>query len=565
MMKTPPGDPDVRRDIVDSRESVIQARGVSKSFGGVTAVSGVDLVVAAREVVGIMGPNGAGKSTFLSLLAGAQRPTSGELVVAGHTVGRGTDRARMARLGVGLAHQIPKPFRRLSVRDNVRVAAQTAPRGRRRELIEHALDASGLARKAHVIAGDLGLLELKRLELARVLALDPSLVLLDEVAAGLNGTDLDALIALVADIRDEGRTLVIVEHVQEVFHQLAERIVVLEWGQKLTEGTPAAVAADPRVIEIYLGDESDGRRSDERARRHAPATAMPSAPGTAAPVAGSAAPTAEPVLAATGLTAGYGQATVLHDVELALRSGEILAVLGANGAGKSTLAKSLAGLIPVRAGTVRLAGATVQRLPSFERLRRGLALVPEGRRLFADLTVRENLEIGLVGAAAPETLDRVYELFPKLVELRDRPANALSGGEQQMVAIGRALASDPKVIVFDELSLGLAPVVVTRLLDAVGDIASWGTAVVLIEQNVHRALAVADEALVLRQGRVVYRGDPDGFTDEALRAAYLGADDPRADDPRADGPGGHHPDRSAPDPMSPPGNHTNQKHKGVLR
>jgi ABC-type branched-subunit amino acid transport system ATPase component len=484
------------------RPSLIHAVGVTKSFGGVTAVSGIDLDVHQGEVVGVMGPNGAGKSTFLSLLAGAQRPTSGELVVAGRRM-RSADRAAMARLGVGLAHQIPKPFRKLTVRENVRVAAQTAPRGRRRDLVEKALEMSGMAAKAGSPAGELGLLEMKRLELARVLALDPTLVLLDEVAAGLNTRDLDELIALVALIRDEGRTLVIVEHVQEVFHQLAERIVVLEWGQKLTEGSPAEVAADPRVIEIYLGETSGA----DKPARNAP---RPSAEA--------------PLLTATGLTAGYGQATVLHDVDLELHAGRVLAVLGANGAGKSTLAKSLAGMIPIRSGTISLEGAPIDRLSSFQRVRRGLSLVPEGRRLFADLTVRENLELGLGPRSAADSLERVHTLFPKLVELSGRAAGALSGGEQQMVAIGRALASEPKIIVFDELSLGLAPVVVDRLLEAVDEIAGWGTAVVLIEQNVHRALALADEALVLRQGRVVFRGDPGEFTDEALRLAYLGAD-----------------------------------------
>ncbi|SDZ53926.1 ATP-binding cassette domain-containing protein [Herbiconiux ginsengi] len=484
------------------RTSLIHAAGVTKTFGGVKAVSGIDLDVHEGEVVGIMGPNGAGKSTFLSLLAGAQRPTSGELVVAGRSM-RSADRAAMARLGVGLAHQIPKPFRRLTVRENVRVAAQTAPRARRRDLVEKALEMSGMAAKADNPAGELGLLEMKRLELARVLALDPKLVLLDEVAAGLNTRDLDELIALVALIRDEGRTLVIVEHVQEVFHQLAERIVVLEWGQKLTEGSPAEVAADPRVVEIYLGESSAADGPARRAPRPAGGPAR---------------------LTATGLTAGYGQATVLHDVDLELHAGQVLAVLGANGAGKSTLAKSLAGMIPIRSGTVSLDGAPIDQLSSFQRVRKGLALVPEGRRLFADLTVRENLELGVGARSTHQSLDRIHELFPKLTELSGRAAGALSGGEQQMVAIGRALASEPKVIVFDELSLGLAPVVVDRLLEAVDEIAAWGTAVVLIEQNVHRALALADEALVLRQGRVVFRGDPAAFSDEALRLAYLGTD-----------------------------------------
>jgi branched-chain amino acid transport system ATP-binding protein len=137
--------------------------------------------------------------------------------------------------------------------------------------------------------------------------------------------------------------------------------------------------------------------------------------------------------------------------------------------------------------------------------------------------VRENLQLGLASARHPEPLERVYELFPKLVELNDRRAGALSGGEQQMVAIGRALASEPQVIIFDELSLGLAPIIVNRMLDAVARIADWGTSVILIEQNVHKSLALADRIIVLRRGEVVFSGDPSGFTEAELASAYLGA------------------------------------------
>lgn len=483
---------------------VVRATALSKSFGGVRAITGIDLEVAEGEVVGIMGPNGAGKSTLLSLLAGVQRPTSGELVVCGRPMRR-ADPALMARIGVGLAHQIPKPFRRLSVRDNVRIAAQVLPRARRRAVVEQALDWSGIAAKGEVRAGELGLLELKRLELARVLALEPRLVLLDEVAAGLTAAELDELIELVARIRDQGRTIVIVEHVQEVFHELAERIVVLEWGEKLCEGTPAEVSADPRVVEIYLGDGAE--------QAPAPARVPP--------------PRGDPdaVLATRSLSAGYGPVTVLHEVSLEVRPGEVLAVLGANGAGKSTLAKSVAGMMRARGGSVLLDGEPIDRHSSFERVHGGIALVPEGRRLFGDLSVRENLEIGRTRRSGPEALERVHTLFPKLREIADRPASALSGGEQQMVAIGRALACEPRVVIFDELSLGLAPVVVDRLLEAVRDIADWGTAVILIEQNVHRALAMADRALVLRRGRVIFTGPPHEFSEEELRLAYLGIDE----------------------------------------
>jgi branched-chain amino acid transport system ATP-binding protein len=480
---------------------LVKATAVSRHFGGVKAVSNVDLQVFPGELVGIMGPNGAGKSTLLSLLSGTRRPSSGELEVCGKDFTKITH-SDAAHIGVGLAHQIPKPFRKLTVRQNVEIASYVVPRGRRKEVIEHALEVTGLTDRQDKIAGSLGLLELKRLEVARVLALDPQLVLLDEVAAGLNGSDLDELIDLVRKVHAGGKTVILVEHVQEVIHQLAQRVVVLEWGEKLLEGTPAEVSADKRVIEIYLGD-SENAQSPKREKSVAPG---------------------KPRLTVSNLSSGYGPVNVLRDINLEVLPGEILAVLGSNGAGKSTLAKTLEGMVRAKSGTILFNGEDVTGLPVFKRMLGGMALVPEGRRLFGELSVKENLHLGLKSPRNTQPLDKVYELFPKLVELADRRAGALSGGEQQMVAIGRAMAGEPQVIIFDELSLGLAPIIVDRMLDAVGKIADWGTSVILIEQSVHKSLSLADRILVLRRGEVVFSGKPSDFTEEELQSAYLGAE-----------------------------------------
>jgi branched-chain amino acid transport system ATP-binding protein len=479
---------------------VVNADSVSRKFGGVTALSNVSLQVRQGELVGIMGPNGAGKSTLLSLLSGTRRPSSGHLEVCGKDFST-ISHADAAHIGVGLAHQIPKPFRKLTVRQNVEIASYVVPRSRRKEVVTNALEITGLLNRSEKIAGSLGLLELKRLEIARVLALDPELVLLDEVAAGLNGSDLDQLIELVRKVHSSGKTVILVEHVQEVIHQLAQRVVVLEWGEKLMEGTPAEVSQDQRVIDIYLGD-TEGSASPTRVKSVEPA---------------------EPRLSVSGLSAGYGPVNVLNNINLDVRPGEILAVLGSNGAGKSTLAKAIEGMIKTKSGVITFNGKDVTSDPVFKRMRAGMALVPEGRRLFADLSVKENLHLGLASPRNTEPLERVYELFPKLVDLADRRAGNLSGGEQQMVAIGRALAGEPDVIIFDELSLGLAPIIVDRMLDAVGKVADWGTSVILIEQSVHKSLSLADKILVLRRGEVVFSGLPSEFTEEELQSAYLGA------------------------------------------
>jgi branched-chain amino acid transport system ATP-binding protein len=479
---------------------LVKALNLTRRFGGVTAVNQVSLEVFPGELLGIMGPNGAGKSTLLSLLSGARRPSEGSLEVCGKDFSS-INHSDAAHFGVGLAHQIPKPFRKLTVRENVEIASFVVPRSRRKAVVHEALEISGLLNRAETVAGSLGLLELKRLEIARVLALDPQLVLLDEVAAGLNGSDLDELIALVRTVHAQGKTVILVEHVQEVIHQLAQRVVVLEWGQKLMEGTPAVVSSDPRVIEIYLGSSGEEKL----------------------PVRTNTLVEGEPRLSVSNISAGYGPVSVLKNVSFDVRPGEILAVLGSNGAGKTTLAKTLEGMVKARSGSVVFNGADVTAAPVFKRMRAGMALVPEGRRLFGELSVKENLHLGLKSARNVEPLDRVYDLFPKLVELADRRAGTLSGGEQQMVAIGRAIAGEPEVIIFDELSLGLAPIIVDRMLDAVAHIADWGTSVILIEQNVHKSLALADKILVLRRGEVVFSGAPSDFTEEELQSAYLGA------------------------------------------
>ena len=219
----------------------------------------------------------------------------------------------------------------------------------------------------------------------------------------------------------------------------------------------------------------------------------------------------------------YGDFRAVSGVSLALAEGETLAVLGANGAGKSTLLEAVAGLLPVTGGQLRFAGESLARVPAHQRVARGIALVPEGRRLFASLTVAENLLVGAYRArSGPWDLDAVYHLFPLLAERRDRRAAALSGGEQQAVAIGRALMANPRLLLLDEVSLGLAPVVVRQLYAALPRITATGTTVLVVEQNTHQAMAVADRVHCLLEGRTVLTGPTSQITVEQVGQAYFG-------------------------------------------
>jgi branched-chain amino acid transport system ATP-binding protein len=236
------------------------------------------------------------------------------------------------------------------------------------------------------------------------------------------------------------------------------------------------------------------------------------------------------MLEAHGLSIAYGDATAVWDASLSVGAGELVAVVGPNGAGKTTLINAVAGLLPVRAGRLTLDGRDLTRVPAHQVCRHGIALVPEARRLFTGMTVEENLEMGAYTPAARarrgESLERVYAIFPLLRERHRQRAGTLSGGQQQMVAIGRALMARPRLLLLDEPSLGLAPAIVDLLFGIIAAIHASGVAVLLVEQNVVRALGLASRAYVLDDGRTVASGSPAELRQrDDVRQAYLGAHD----------------------------------------
>jgi branched-chain amino acid transport system ATP-binding protein len=219
----------------------------------------------------------------------------------------------------------------------------------------------------------------------------------------------------------------------------------------------------------------------------------------------------------------YGDFQALYEVSLAVDAGETLAIIGANGAGKSTLLNVIAGLFPNRGGAIRFDGQVIDRLPAHERVQLGISLVPEGRRVFPSLTVRENLLIGAYRKRpGPWDVAAVFALFPLLSYRSEQLAAVLSGGEQQALAIGRALMANPKLLLLDEVSLGLAPVVVTQLYAAIPTIAAAGTTMLLVEQNIEQALAAAARVCCLLEGRIALTGRPAELSRDAIVSAYFG-------------------------------------------
>lgn len=229
------------------------------------------------------------------------------------------------------------------------------------------------------------------------------------------------------------------------------------------------------------------------------------------------------LLTVSNLEAWYGDAKVLHGLSFGLKKGEMLALIGSNGAGKSTLLKCLCGLLPKKTGTISFAGQPIHTLTANDIVARGIAMVPEGRRLFPSLSVEENLILGgKVKRSGPWTLQAVYDVFPILKEKRNAPSTSLSGGQQQMVAIGRALMSNPDLILLDELSLGLAPIVIKDIYALLPKILGNGLSAILVEQDVSRALGSSNHFLCMQEGRISLEGAPAAYTRDQISAAYFG-------------------------------------------
>jgi branched-chain amino acid transport system ATP-binding protein len=232
----------------------------------------------------------------------------------------------------------------------------------------------------------------------------------------------------------------------------------------------------------------------------------------------------EPLLSTRGLTAHYGDFQALFGIDLDLFAGETVAIIGANGAGKTTFLRSVAGVLPNAPETIRFDGRPIGAMRAAEIVRLGIATVPEGRRLFPSLSVEENLLVGAHGRkiAGHWNLQRIYALFPNIAERRHAAGNALSGGQQQMVAIGRALMSNPRVLLCDEISLGLAPIVIRDIYKALPEIKAEGASLVIVEQDIVQAMRVADRVYCFQEGRMTLTGKPDALTREQIHNAYFG-------------------------------------------
>ena len=530
--------------VAQAEAPLLRVDGVSKSFGAVSAVADVSFTVGDGEVVGIMGPNGAGKTTLLNLIMGAMSLDTGIMHFERERIS-GLRTSSICRKGIGRTYQIPQPFRRMTVLENVMVGelygGRAGSMAQARSRAMAVLDRVGLTLRADAEAGSLGLLELKRLELARALSLSPKLLLLDEIAAGLIESEVEVLKGILAGLKRGGQAMLIIEHVLSVLFDLSDRIIVLNFGKCIAEGTPAEVIRNTEVVEAYLGTEhvsTDAQGVDPGS----PVPLWPGAPTPLLPVelGGAEVPaepdetetkapasTRQPLLRASGVSAAYGEFQALFDVSLEIALGEIVALIGLNGAGKTTLIRAITRQLPLLHGDVQWRGESIARVPPHQVTDLGIAQCLEGRKIFPEMTVEENLQLGAYcprgRSHRDETLRRIYELFPVLGERRRQQGSTLSGGQQQMLAIGRALMARPDLVIFDEISLGLAPVIIDQLYEAIEEINRLGTTILLVEQSVERGLNTAHRAYVIERGRIALSGSAAALrADPEFRSVYFG-------------------------------------------
>ena len=479
--------------------TALEVEGVSKHFGGIRAVVDASLEVSPSEIHALIGPNGAGKTTLFNLISGLYTPDRGTVRLYGDAIEKHTAN-RICEMGVARSFQITSLFRGLSIYESLRLALQAGHRARfdgwrdvdsYTDLHEQTVELIrflGLEGIEHILGGDLSYGGQRLVDLGMALGARPQVLLLDEPLAGLAAAERERVSNLIKTISAHIPVL-IVEHDIDRVLGFSDRVTVMNHGQVLMAGSPEEVRSDKRVQEIYTGT------------------------GTPPVIGRSAVPVSDrrEVLRFERVNAFYGKSHILQDASLDVREGEIVALLGRNGAGKSTLLKTLAGLVRPASGSIKLDGREIAGLPAPDIARLGIGYVPQGRGLFAGMSVADNLALGRLARKSDGSdgvvwsEEQIFEFFPRLKERMNVPADYLSGGEQQMAAVARALSGNVRLLLLDEPFEGLAPSVVQELFSVFDRLRAYAS-IIIVEHNLDLVLALADRVFALERGAVFHEG-----------------------------------------------------------
>ena len=478
---------------------VLEVNALHKHFGGIQAVKGAGLTLQAGEIHALIGPNGAGKTTTFNLISGMFSPDAGTVRLNGQEIQQ-LPPHRICRHGLARSFQITNLFRGLPIYENLRLSLQAQHPGsfnawrdidsypevhaETRELMKFL----GLEGIEDTEGGELSYGGQRLVDLGIALGSRPQVLLMDEPLAGLAAAERERVSHLIKTIASNIPVL-IVEHDIDRVLGFSQRVTVMNEGSVLMAGTPEQARADQRVQEVYTGSGT---------------------PPVTGRVAGEARERPQ-LLRFEGVNAFYGKSHILNDATLDVREGEIVALLGRNGAGKSTLLKALTGLLKPASGTVEFAGKDIAGLPAPDIARLGIGYVPQGRGLFAGMTVADNLALGRLARATDGingtvwSEEKILQVFPRLKARMQTPADYLSGGEQQMVAVARALSGNVKLLLLDEPFEGLAPAVVQELFTLFDQLRSQ-VSILIVEHNLDLVLALADRVFALERGAVFHEG-----------------------------------------------------------
>ena len=528
---------------------LLSVRGLTRRFGALLALSDVSFDVNRGDCLGLIGPNGSGKTTLFNTVTGFFQPHAGRVFWKERDV-TGWAPDKLAGEGLVRTFQHAMAFASETVAVNVQIAVEALPRQGASpagvaDRVDELLRFCALDTVRGRTAADLPYGYIRRLGVAIALAASAEMIMLDEPAAGLNDAESEELARLLIEVRRSGTTLLVIDHDMPFLMPLVDRLIVLQSGRKLIEGSVDEVRSDERVKAAYLGT---GRSvppvdaADREAAERGPVLRT-AGPGMGArQVARSA---EGRTLSVEGVRAGYGANEVLHGVGLRVEAGEAVAVLGANGAGKTTLLRAICGLLPLRSGRIAFGAATVEardgsgsgarrRLARLrgdgqgaaaERLyREGVVMVPEGRHVFPTMSVRDNLLVTAPpnSAEAARLMEWVLDLFPVLKTKLQAPGGSLSGGQQQALAIGRGLMARPRLLCLDEPTLGLAPALMETLTEQIGTLrASMGISLLIVEQSISLALSLTDRVYVMHAGAMAAPVQSREASTDEIMAMYL--------------------------------------------